>query len=227
MSRFAQQGALEYDSRIGTLIPAYDALHQTSAAYLRARLPEQARILVVGAGTGAEVLALARHNPHWQITAVEPSADMLAVARDKCVAAAVENVDFVEGYTDSLPPTAAFDAVLCLLVLHFLNGTEAKHRLLADMAERTRAGAPLLLCDLIDSQPLLREALLNYAVASGLPADYRQALRERLQREFFPLTETDFAALAASAGWQAPQPYFRALDFAAWILDRDALAAKP
>ena len=128
MSRFQQQGALSYDSRIGTLVPGYIALHQISAARLKAQLPEQARIVVVGAGTGTEVLALARQNPHWHITAVEPSADMLALARQKCAAAEVDNVDFFTGYMADLPLSDPFDAALCLLVMHFIETAADKQQ---------------------------------------------------------------------------------------------------
>ena len=46
-------GAGDYERRIRTLVPGYDTLHELSAAVLRAQLPDAARVLCVGAGTGA------------------------------------------------------------------------------------------------------------------------------------------------------------------------------
>ena len=57
MSRFQQQGAVEYDGRIGTLVPGYAALHQTSAAWLKATLPAQARVLLLSSALRPSVRA--------------------------------------------------------------------------------------------------------------------------------------------------------------------------
>ena len=46
-------------------------------------LPENARILCVGAGTGKEIIYLAERFPNWQFVAVEPSQSMLAVCQSK------------------------------------------------------------------------------------------------------------------------------------------------
>lgn len=225
MSRFQQQGAAEYDSRIGTLVPGYDALHQTSAALLKARLPDTAKVLVVGAGTGTEVLALAVQNPHWQVCALEPSADMLAIARQKCTAQGLVNVAFVEGYVDTLPAVPAFDAVLCLLVMHFVATVADKQAMLVQMASRLVCGAPLLLCDLMQTDQTERDAMVHYAVVQGLPSAYAPALHTRLQQEFFAISEAQLAQLAASADLCSPQAYFRALGFVAYCLDKTVAPA--
>lgn len=218
MSRFQQQGAVEYDGRIGTLVPGYAALHQTSAAWLKATLPAQARVLVLGAGTGAEVLALAQQNPDWHITALEPSGDMLAVARAKCAAAQRHNVAFVHGYVEDLPVAEPFDAALCLLVMHFIDTTAAKQQFLHQAAAQLAAGAPLLLCDLMQGHDIERTAMVHYAIGQGLPESQGEALRRRLQAEFFALSEAELTRLAQQAGFRQPEVYFRALGFAAFVL---------
>lgn len=222
MSRFQQQGALEYDSRISTLVPAYKVLHLISAAMLKTRLPENARVLVVGAGTGAEILALAAQNPHWQITALEPSADMLALARQKCVAAGLGNVVFFTGYVTDLPVAAPFDAALCLLVMHFIETVAAKQQFLTEIAAHLNVGAPLLLGDLMQFDTTEHTALVHYAVGQGLPEEYGAALRQRLMREFFTVSLATLTQLAVAAGLTTPENYFRALGFAAFVMDKNA-----
>ncbi|RYD68316.1 MAG: class I SAM-dependent methyltransferase, partial [Verrucomicrobiaceae bacterium] len=83
---FGPEQAAAYDARFAKFAPMRDALHLLAGSIL-ATLPEDARILCVGAGTGAEVLALAQRFPHWRFTAVEPSAPMLELCRQKATAA--------------------------------------------------------------------------------------------------------------------------------------------
>ena len=176
------------------------------------------RVLVLGAGTGAEVLALAQQNPDWHITALEPSGDMLAVARAKCAAAQRHNVAFVHGYVEDLPVAEPFDAALCLLVMHFIDTTAAKQQFLHQAAAQLAAGAPLLLCDLMQGHDIERTAMVHYAIGQGLPESQGEALRRRLQAEFFALSEAELTRLAQQAGFRQPEVYFRALGFAAFVL---------
>jgi SAM-dependent methyltransferase len=82
--RFGGEGAREYDGRIRSMLPGYEALHDTLRPLLRAELGEgRARVLVVGAGTGAEVVGLGEDNPGWRLTGVDPVADMLAIAEGR------------------------------------------------------------------------------------------------------------------------------------------------
>ena len=79
--RFDGEGARAYDSRIPLLVPGYELLHQLCASRLMAALGQQARVLLVGVGTGSELLLLGRLCPRWTFVAQDISADMLAQAR--------------------------------------------------------------------------------------------------------------------------------------------------
>ncbi|MGM0450641.1 MAG: peptide chain release factor N(5)-glutamine methyltransferase [Pseudomonadota bacterium] len=83
-----------------TLIPRPDTETLVEVA-LNCPLPEQARVLDVGTGSGAVALALAHERPGWQVTGSEIAAGALAVAEDNARALAL-NVRFVEG--DGLTP---------------------------------------------------------------------------------------------------------------------------
>ena len=113
---FTQDHAAAYDQRFSKLAPLRDALHLLVAT-LFSELPAQARILCVGAGTGAELLFLARKFPGWEFTAVEPSGPMLDLCRTKADAEGIASrCTFHEGYLDSLPAGEPFDAATSLLV---------------------------------------------------------------------------------------------------------------
>ncbi|MFT3660527.1 MAG: class I SAM-dependent methyltransferase [Gordonia sp. (in: high G+C Gram-positive bacteria)] len=218
--RFAAQNALGYDARIVNLVPGYAELHEISAAVLAARLPERARVLVVGAGTGTETLALAQQNPGWELVGVDPSADMLAIARRRAAAESLDTVTFHEGYVGDLADEKPFDAAVSLLVMHFVAGDDEKRDYLADIAGRLRPGAPLLLCDLMEHDEDDLDVMAEYAAARGVGAEAHAGIRQRLQTDFFPLDDDALRALAAETGFTAPRPYFRGVAFAANELRR-------
>ncbi len=62
-------------------VPGLDALHRMTGILLAERAPEDGRILVLGAGGGLELRALAEMQPHWRFTGVDPAGEMLALAR--------------------------------------------------------------------------------------------------------------------------------------------------
>lgn len=58
-----------YDHKIRASIPGYEALHAMAHDFLRPALPETARLLVVGAGTGMELLTFGAAHPGWRFCA--------------------------------------------------------------------------------------------------------------------------------------------------------------
>ncbi|PQA41038.1 class I SAM-dependent methyltransferase, partial [Amnimonas aquatica] len=106
---FDQQAA-GYDERWAKTAPIRHALHFLLEAVFTG-LPADARILCVGAGTGDEIGYLARRYPRWTFTAVEPSGAMLDIFRDKAAQGGFgDRCHCHEGYLDTLPAQAPFDA---------------------------------------------------------------------------------------------------------------------
>ena len=100
---FDKEHAAVYDQRFAKLAPMKDALHLLIQLVF-SELPAAARVLCVGAGTGAELIYLAQVFPQWQFTAVEPAAAMLDICRQRAEACGITaRCTFHEGYIDSLP----------------------------------------------------------------------------------------------------------------------------
>jgi ubiquinone/menaquinone biosynthesis C-methylase UbiE len=108
------------------------------------RTPRAGTVLDVGAGTGSFAIALAAARPDLTVIGVDGDPDVLARARAKRGA---EAVDWREGLAGELPfaPSAA-DAVTMSLLLHHL-GPDAKRSALADVRRVLRPGGWLHVAD--------------------------------------------------------------------------------
>lgn len=213
-------GAGDYEQRIRTLVPGYDTLHALTAAMLRAQVPDAARVLCVGAGTGEEIARLASAGPLWRFVGVDPSADMLARARTRLGEGGVlDRVELMVGQVETMPPAPPFDAATLILVLHFVKGDDARAALLGAIAARLRPGAPLLLASLYreGNAGATLDAWKTLQVLSGLP---REAVEQRMAprlAETQPIDDVALAGLLDTAGFGPPTRYFQGLVMAAWV----------
>lgn len=142
------QHAATYDQTWQALAPLREAM-QLVLDNVFAPLPENASVLCVGAGTGAEILYLAARHPGWRFTAVEPSGPMLDVFRRKAEALGITaRCVFHEGYLDSLPDTAPFDGATSILVSQFVTDPVERRAFFRGIAQRLRPGGYLASADL-------------------------------------------------------------------------------
>ena len=138
----------EYDKSIRLFCGAYEEMFKLSHCCLRARLPKHAKVLVVGAGTGMEISEFAPLNPGWSFCGVDPSADMLALARKKIFEKNLTSeIELRKGYVDDLKDEEVFDGATCILVMHFLKDDGTKLALLESICKRLKRGAPFVLID--------------------------------------------------------------------------------
>lgn len=108
------------------------ATYETKLAMTQGHLNPDMRLLEIGCGTGSTAL---RHAPKVaSILALDFSAKMIEIAKEKARTAAVANVEFRTATLDALPvpaPADAFDAGLALSFLHLVPDPTAALRQLA------------------------------------------------------------------------------------------------
>jgi tRNA (cmo5U34)-methyltransferase len=167
-------GEASYDRIVSRLIPGYASLARLGVALLAASPlagAPGAEVLVAGCGSGAELLEARAQRPDWQLTGLDPSAAMLALARTRL--GGDGGIDWHHGTVEDLAAQARFDGALAVLVLQSLPDDGSKLAFLTALARSLRPGGQVVLVDLMQAErsPLqnqLRDARLGFQRASGL-----------------------------------------------------------
>ncbi len=216
---FDAQAAAGYAERPKRQVPDFESLHRMVSMLLGERVPEEGRVLVLGAGGGLELKALAEAHPGWTFDGIDPSGDMLDLAQ-QVVGPLAERMALHEGFVDAAPE-GPFDGAICLLTFHFI-AREQRLETLRHLRRRLRPGAPLLLAHISFSQQepgrsrwIARHA--GYAegkTASGAQLDNAlQAMGTRLT--ILPPEEEE--AMLAEAGFADSSLFYAALSFRGWV----------
>lgn len=79
--KFDRERSSKYDLNIRKAIPGYEALHEMAYTLLEMNASQESQVLVTGSGTGMEILNLCQRNQKWRLTGIEPSADMMEIAK--------------------------------------------------------------------------------------------------------------------------------------------------
>lgn len=219
---FDKAHAEQYDTKFSRAASFRDAIHLvTDLAF--ASLPDDARILVAGAGTGSEIIALAARHPGWHFTAVDPAGAMLDVFRDKAAAAGIlDRCALHVGYIETLPETPLHDGATSLLVSHFLQTDASRGAFFAEIAARLKPGALLVNADLAADMSDKTSARL-YAVweqmlrETGADAAGLDNYRAGFGRDFAVHTPQAVEALMESNGFERPSPLLQTLLMRTWL----------
>ena len=215
------EGVKGYDKLAERLAPMKDALHLFARLVLT-DLPGDAHVLCVGVGNGAELFDMAKANPGWRFTAIDPAKDML----DKCRKGAEQNdmmdrCTFHEGYLDSLPGSNKFDAATCFLVSHFLTNRDERIALFAGICDRLKPGGLLVNADISGDRTAPEfESLLNVWIRmleySQMPQSQVERMRSSLGRNVAVLPPKEMEALLVESGFTQPVLFFQSLLIHAW-----------
>lgn len=221
---FSSEAAEAYDRRNAGLRPISEALHFLMRLAL-IDLPADARVLCVGVGTGAEILSLAAACPGWTFVGVDPSAEMLEVGRRRLEKAGMmDRVELIHGYLDDVAETG-FDAVLALLVAHFIKRSE-RPAFYAAVHDRLRAGGRFLSAEISGDldRPEFPAMLADWEQVQtlmGATPESLARLPEMLRDVLTVLPPEETERLWRNAGFALPVPFFQAFMIRGWHAVRD------
>ena len=200
-------------------VPGFLALQQMTGVLLAERTQDDAHVLVLGAGGGLELKAFADTQPRWSFCGVDPSAEMLELAK-RTLGPLAARVDLHEGSIDSAP-TGPFDAATCLLTLHFVTEDE-RRRTLAEVHWRLKPGAPFVVAHHSFPQGEREKAkwLARYAafgVASGIPASKAESAAVAVNERLPILSPEQDEAMLRDAGFVDVDLFYAGFTFRGWV----------
>lgn len=217
---FDSDTSVRYDGFVKKLIPDYERLHELVVAQLGLALDDGARVLVVGAGTGAEILTLADFDDSWTFTAVEPSAAMVDVARTRIDEAGLtDRVTFHVGTLDTLEDSGPFDAATAILVMHFMP-PDVKAAVFKDVGARLKTSAPYVMVHPIGAPGEDEQALAMHAWHDHMEQTMPEKADEvyaNVQETLHFITEDDQAVMLADAGFSTATRFHTRMVFGAWV----------
>ncbi len=201
------------------LVPGFADLQRMVMLLLTERAPDDARVLVLGAGGGLEIKAFAEARTGWSFDGVDPSAEMIKLAQ-MTLGPFAGRAKLHTGLID-VAPEGPFDAATCILTLHFVE-REERLRTLREVRRRLKPGAPFAVAHFSFPQEagdrdqwLARYAA--FAVASGIEPSQAENARSKIGSSLPILSPEADEQLLRDAGFSEVTLFYVGLAFRGWV----------
>ncbi len=220
MSSFSDPKAIaNYAENAARRVPGLNDLHRMSALLLAERTLPDGRVLVVGAGGGKELEFFARSFPGWQFDGVDPSAEMLSLAKT-ALGTLASRVQLHHGYVEAAP-RGPFDAASCLLTLHFITEAE-RYRTLCEIHARLKPGGAFVAMHYSISQDRAERDLwlsrcAAFAVSSDVDPEQAKTAAAAMGKQLPILAPEQDEELMRKAGFSDISVFYVALAFRGWV----------
>lgn len=200
-------------------VPGYVAMQRMTTLLLAERVPDNARVLVLGAGGGLELKEFAQAHSDWTFDGIDPSAEMLALA-GQTLGPLASRARLHQGYIDSAPQ-GPFDAATCLLTLHFMT-LEERRRTAIEVRRRLKPGAPYVIAHPSFPQAGGERALwlsrhAAFLIASGLAPDKAANARTAIDTQTNIFAPEQDEAILREAGFSNVSLFYAAFSFRGWV----------
>lgn len=201
--------------------PGYEVMQELTHQLILETTPKGGNVLVLGAGGGIELKRFAQLEPSWRFAAVDPSPEMLSVAKD----ALAEDADRVEWFETYIPdaPAGPFDSATCLLTLHLISDGGDKLEALKAIRNRLKPGGALAVVDNCydKSSPDFKkwmDRFVQQARLKGAPEEMLGMVRQGNTEKGESVSPERESELFAEAGFTDVDLYYAALSWRGWIM---------
>lgn len=217
--------AEDYEKMTRKFIPGYDGLYSLAQILLAEDLPENAEILIIGAGGGKEITMFGKAFSDAKLTGVDPSEKMLGVANELAEQADLQSRVTLQTGTIEDVEEKQFDAATALLVMHFLPDNGEKLEFLKAIYSRLKKGAKFIIADGCyerDSEEFdwLLDVYKKHARLNGVSNERLAEIVEMIKKNVNTNSEERELELLREANFGEIKSFFQGLWFRAWIATR-------
>lgn len=197
-------------------VPGFAGLHRMTSMLLAERISPHGRVLVLGAGGGLELKAFAEDHAGWTFDGIDPSADMLRVAK-QIAGPHSARIRLHEGYIDAAP-VGPFEGATCLLTLHFVC-RDQRLGTLRQIHRRLMPGAPFVVAhiSLPQAEPERSIWIARHVAFGGIDPANAESARRAIATKLSILSPEEDEALLREAGFSNVSLFYAGLSFRGWV----------
>lgn len=224
---FDKKRASSYDKRSNKIASMTASLHLLTRMVL-SELPENAKIICVGVGTGSELINLAQSFPKWEFTALDPASAMLDICRQRIEENGFSSrCTFHDGNLDTLPTSGYYDAATCFLVSHFFMQSDERQNFFSKIASRLCPNGYLISSDLSYDMnsityPNILEVWFRMLKYSETPSEEIEKMRNAYGDYVALVPPLEVESIIKLSGFDAPVLFYQNLLIHAWYSRRTA-----
>ncbi|MFA7420420.1 MAG: methyltransferase [Melioribacteraceae bacterium] len=214
-----------YDDLARKVVFGYDQLFIMALSLLAEKQNETANVLIVGCGTGMELITFGNHMTNWKLTGVDPSEEMIKISRAKINDYGLSNrVTLHHGFIESLLEAKEYDAATLIFVLRFIPDDRRKLLLFQNIAKRLRSGAKLIIVDQygdpsIDGFQYMSKAWKNFMKLGGTPTELvNKIMVQAIEQNF--VTERELQNLLLEAGFEKITRFYNSFVHGGWVVQK-------
>jgi tRNA (cmo5U34)-methyltransferase len=219
---FDTKKAAYYDDLARKAVFGYDQLFIMALSLLVEKQNESANVLIVGCGTGIELITFGKLMPTWQLTGVDPSEEMINISKSKVEDHKLnDRVTLHHGFVEDLPEEEKYDSATLIFVMRFIHETHKKLSLLKNIAQRLRPGAKLVIVDQYgdpsqDQFQNMTNAWRNFMKFGGVPSEL--VIKISVQAiELGLFTEPEIQKLLSESGFEKPNRFYNSFTHGGWV----------
>lgn len=197
----------KYDDLANKVVPGYQISTELMVAHFEHELPDDAKILVVGCGTGDEIIELAKLQPKWEIIGIDLSEEMVNFAQEKVKHADLPNtITLITGDLTQLGFDTQFDAVVSKLVFIHIPSIDEKQRLFSAIYNLLKPNGLFAYVDyfkITDEKLFLleKEVWTLRAIAKGVDPNFIYKALEEAQPRIALMSEDVILSLLKNVGF--------------------------